>query len=741
MKKTIYSLLVLIICFTQTFAVESAKRLGVVSIDGIPTQYDTLLHRHIGPGTTYTQLQFDNLKYGNNVLAYKMRAHIFTIDLTDPYQCIRAYNNTEDYFKGSSQQQMYRKEQAAGRKPFASSAGFLFYQTSHQDGTARSNELIGNYVIQNETRYVDRRPTPCFYVAGDGIAHIETMMLNASMTTASGSYAIAQINHCRDRADSISSLTLFCNDMPSWSPNGTNGVDVLMKVASNGGRIGMGSNTCQIVSILNGSGHKPAVDECIVSACGTMESVLRGLQVGETVTITVNMADATGALANFENLFSVRSIPAIREGELILFNKKSTAYIFLGISKDGKTVYLTDLEISNNSNAPTDAFACLMKEIGVYTGNWMDGGPSAEMIVDGQWVTVNSIGGGFNGRYLPGAILLYSEAPDDDTIARVEMYHPSAKTMTVGEHMRVNLYGYSKYGEMIDPSAERSSFVTIWSDAQIGQVDENGIFYATREGSGYIYVQVEGQTEVQRMAVTVKSAQHLSIYPDRLFTGEGRRCQLQLFVENSNNRIEIPANEANWKTSSKYVVSSCSDGLIEPYVDGYAEVMAEYNGLTDTIGVIVENLEDLVDELDLTDDIRIVYTQKKHEMQLPSVPHGFGLTLTCNNEADIVVRYQLGNGKIEFATVHAVASTPAELLVAVDYDAVDTYPVVIKSIAVSKGTFEIDNLTAYYTSIDHIDSIEAGQETIYYNILGQQSSRPDKGFHISNRKKIIHITH
>jgi len=718
-------------------AYDSARRIGEMSINGVQSECDTIVHRKIGPGTTYTCLQFNDLFFDSNYLSYKMRAHVMQIDLTNPYQRLSTCLNTDDYFKASNQVQMVEREKQAGRKPFASSAGFTFQQTSKTDGSKRANELDGSFVIDKKVCYSDPRPTHCFYVRNDSTADISTTQLHGTLTASSGNYIIKQINHCRELADSTSCLSLFCNGMSSWSMNNSAGVDVLLKVVSEDGHINLGSNTCQVISILSGCGHKPEADECIISAHGDRESDLRNFQIGETININISFTDDTDTNIDCNNLFQARPIPAIRDGEVILFNKKSTAYNFFGISQDGKKVFISDLEISNNSNAPADAFAYLMKEIGVYKGNWMDGGPSAEMTVDGEWITVNSIGGGFNGRYIPAALMIYSLAPDDAVITNVELSDPAAKTLYIGEEYAVDVFGYNQYGEMINPHAQQTNQVKVWCDETIGYVDQ-GNFFAVSEGNGYIYIQVEGQQEIKKMPITVKSNRSLNISPDKLFTGEGRACQLKLFLEDEAGRQEVPAAEAVWHTTSKYVVSSCSDGLIIPYVDGYAEVIADYNGLSDTIGVTVENLEEVVDQLDLSAKAIEMYDKGFLDLQLPSVPHGFGLTVSGTPGCEVVVSYELGNGEIMEEEKTISLSGYESFTIVLDYNAVDTYPAVIKSILADEGSCHIENLTAYYQEISHIDDVSVIASTHYYNMWGQKVSVPKKGMFIKNRKKIVY---
>lgn len=715
-----------------------ARRSGVMNIAGTPNEYDTLVYRKVAPGTTYTQLQFYNLKFaGGGSFNYKMRVHLFTIDMTNPYQSFKPCLNTESYFKANNQLQILDREKRAGRKAVASSAGFMFRQTASKNGEFKSNELYGKYLIDKQVCYSNFGYDPNYYIDEAGIAHLGHVKMQVSAVLPTANIAIAQVNHCRSVADTLQCASLFCNGMTSWALDNSTGVDVILKVNSADGRIVTGTNTCEVMSVQAGCGHTTGTGQCVLSANGATAQQLRALQAGETVQIQIGYVDESNNPLNLSVMNNVRGVTAIKNGEVLPWNITYTAYVCIGISADGKTTYLADIEISPNSNAPVDALSYLLKEIGVYQAEWMDGGPSAEMTLDGGWITVNSIGGGFNGRYIPGAMVLYSTAPDDPVITDIELKDPTARTYVSGQSETIEIYGYNQYGEMICRDAQLNDAVTLTCDEAIGYIQE-GTFHATSEGSGFLYIEVKNSSVKRVIPVTVNRNRILQIAPRKLFTGEERDCQLKLYVIEDGISEELDPSEAVWSTNTRYVLKSCENGHIVPYVDGYAEVYASYDGMNDTIGVTVENLEDLVPSLDMTNKARMSFNDGTLNLPLRSVPYSFSMTLEGTPNTRIAIGVTMGNGVEHILNVTipftGVLVAPFEL----DYDNLETYPIQISFIKGIETASQIRNLTAYYTNGNHIETLKEESENAapIFDVMGRKIQHPGSGLYIFRGKKV-----
>lgn len=685
----------LLFAYILTFIVASAmaERIGTMRINRVECKYDTLVHRHVGPGVTYTQFQFKEMKITSGI-PYKMRVHLFTIDMTNQYNRVSPYMSMDTYYESATQEQEVRRHRRLGMKPFATVNGCAFVQSPPGPGEPHGYmETINHLVTDGLIRYEAEGSSTRYYTDDFKKGNVSNLAMKATVTSSRGATAeIGQINHYRDFVRNKNKLALFCNDMSSAKDTRPeDGVEVFLK----GDPIRVGTNKLQVVRRIGGCGDYIEKGQCVITGVGAeMEAFLNGLESGETVTIDVNYVDAKGKSVLPTDTYTAFIANCVKEGVAAGWAKENYAISATGVSRNGNTLYLADLEISPNSNAPCRCLEDFLIAVGAWNACYNDGGPSAEMTVDGKFVTYNSIGGGFNGRYCPNGVMMFSTAPADYELASLECDDPSMKNLQVGETFDIKLYGYNKYGEMIDDYAVMNHNVEVSCLEDIGEIDEYGTFTATKDGYGTIVVTMNGETQLQIPIVVGRLGEKLIITPSSVFTGEYRPVQLKVKYTFGETVTDLDPSLLKWSTDAPYVVSSCSDGLITPYVDGYATVTAKFNTVSATIGVEVENLEaDDIPYIDLTD---YVTTASDIDLQLPSVPHALLVeTRSTEDSIRIELKYVAG-GKDCVAELRNEGKYMLNIdTVGFAYDAPDTYPIVIKSL--SPETAKIKRLVAIYT--------------------------------------------
>lgn len=714
-----------------------AQGSGKMVIRGKECCYDTLLHRTIAPGTTLTQYQFNNIPI--EASTYKMKAHVITIDMTNPYNSFTPYLAKNKYFEANAQsQEVAIRKREYGLKPVATMTGGGFVMPSSETSKLKAYEVVGSVVTNGEIKYETSDGNINCYTDKNKISHIGKTFLQGTLTANGNTYTIGQVNHCRDVVDSKELITLFCNGINiSRSVDANTGTDVKVKLIDTS-TITSGTNIqCKVLNVIDGCCNTFNTGEAILSGVGKAAEFLKTLKTGDDVTINLSYVDANKNLVDVQDQITNFFGYCIKDGEVQPYDTKNYAICVIGNSEDGKTSYWADLEISSNSNAPCICLADLLKNIGVYEAMWLDGGPSAEMTVDGKYITNNSIGIGFEGRYIPAGYILYSTAPDDNTVTRVELDNPSERTVHIGDKISLNLYGYNQYDEMIQENAINNSAVQITCTDGLGII-EKGIFTAKAIGNGYIYVKVNGSDNVISVPVNVIEKHILTAYPQKVFTGEGRACQIKLTYTTDAGTTEIDPSAATWTKAGKYVLTSCENGLIEPFESGKDNVFVTYDGVSDTIAVEVENLSEEVASLDLT--YRISHPTYIH-IQIPSVPRYFKADISGTIGSTVTLSYSLGSGQIINENVTIGEDGTASVTVPLDYDAVDTYPVTILNL--SDASSALTGLYAIYqeeiTGVNNIISNDmSNRNTTLYNLAGQRvNSTHAKGILIRNGKKII----
>ena len=675
-----------------------AQRSGNMNIGDAEATYDTLVHRHIAPGATYTQFQFDKIKAGQ--FAYKMKVHLVTIDITNPYNSFSPYLAKDEYHNVSKQHTDVKLKKSQGLKPVASITGGGFIQSNADLTTHTAYEVAGALVENGKILYENSKAKRTLYI--DDKVHIGTPTFAGSVAYGSKTHAIGQINHHRDHYDGAGQISLFCNGIGKSlcsDAKASSGVDVKVRLRSKD-YIGVGDTECEVIEVMDGCCHTMNQDEAILSGAGDAEAFLRGLKKGDDITISLGYKNEMGEKVDVQQQVTQLFQYGIYDGQIRPSDMSNYAICVVGCSEDGMTLYMGDLEISDSSNAPVQLLLEFLHEIGIYNVLSLDGGPSAEMTIDGEYVTTNSIGHGFNGRYIPAGLMLYSTAPNDDNISSIECTNNHALLLRKGDTFEPVVYGYNQYYEMIDNDARTSSAIEITCSESIGMMDEDGYtFIATSNGTGEITIRVKSTGYFITIPVTVTDNRQLNITPDFVFTGEGRECQVGVDMMVNGTRTPVKASDVEWSTNNGHVISSCEGGLIVPYIDGYAELYAEYAGLKDTILVYVENLDYDTDMLELAKDADASTMTGLH---IPSVPYAFSIDLYSNVDDSICITYTTGTDTCQIGNDNARKGDVWQCYITLDREKISTYPVDICHVT-GKGDITIQSLKAYYSITGDID--------------------------------------
>lgn len=669
-----------------------AERTGTMNIRGVACQYDTLIHRHVGPGVTYTQFQFYNMNIGGSI-PYKMRTHLFTIDMTNQYNRLSPYQAKDVFFDNVTQTQEVNRRKKLGLKPFASVNGIDFVQSPPLSTEPYTYmETRWNLVEEGYIWYEEDTPRVRYYTDASRKGNIGGLTMKAKVTSSKGvSAEIGQINHYRDHARKNNKLALFCNGVgKAKDTRPKDGVEVILQ----GDGIHVGDNQLSVVQKKAGCGTSIPKGQCVITGVGTeLEAFLNSLEEGETVTIEIDYVDSVGNTVVPSNTYTSFIANCVKNGEPYGDPRTNVAYSATGVSKDGNTVYLADLEISAYSNPPLRCLEDFLIEVGAWNACYNDGGPSAEMTVDGKFVTNNSIGMGFNGRYCPNGIMVYSIAPDDNEVVSIECADPSLKKLSTGSSFPLQLYGYNQYGEMIDDQAALNAKVEISCPKELGTISSDGMFTATKAGTGVITIGVKNHGMQVTIPVDIDNRRELIISPANVFTGEDRTVQLSAQLLEGTEFTDIDPALISWDADDNYVVLDCSNGLVVPYMDGYSTITATYQGLSATATVEVENLEEYGTEyIDLTDQLS---ASGNFDLHLPSVPHSIYVEVSPVRDEPVILKYTAGETDLEKVIETNGAGSINQETIVLDYDAADAYPVTVDR--VSPADTEIKRLIAVYT--------------------------------------------
>lgn len=665
-----------------------SQRYGRVLVGGEQCEYDTVIHRHVAPGAMYTQYHFDRIRDG--FYYSTMTVHVIEVDVTNPYNSFSPYISKDQYYVASKQTHDIRYRKEKGLKPVASMMGSAFVQTNGEGAYRKANEVVGKVVSDKEIIYEESWNSRTFYM--DDLAHIGNLVFKASVINGDNSCPITMVNHHRDHAGQ--NIALFCNGVPSSlssSSTLSNGVDVRVRLKDNN-IIGAGQTTCEVIEKMNGCGHAVGNGEAILSGIGNAATFLNTLVPGTEVVIDVKYMDEQGAsialTQGIEKFFAF----GVKEGVVIPTDQKDYAICAIGCSKDGKKLYMADLENSPRSRASVQRFLEFMQQIGVYNLLPLDGGPSAEMTLDEEFISISSVPG-FEGRYVPNGAILYSVAPDDDKIASIECTNGYGVNLKYGETFVPMLYAFNQYDEMILADAKNSGQVKITCSANIGRIADDGYtFVAEGGGDGVLTVEVPESEFKMTIPVFVEDNCSLEIVPHYFFTKTGRGCQLKVMYTKNGVKEELNPADVEWSVNYSQIIKGWKNGYIEPAKDGLAEVYAQYNGIFDIMNVEVENIPAGATYRDLTGAL---YYSDVDSVRLPSVPLSFTIALKARRAGNITLNYLTGS------EAHSIESGDLDVgeiwncHVTLKEGDLDSYPVTLVSIAGSANPSAL-KLYSYY---------------------------------------------
>lgn len=698
MKKKIFTTLVLLFVVFATYA----QRKGNMTINNVNTEYQIEKNYRIGPGAVYTQYCFSDIApYG-----YKMVVNVIEIDQTNPYQKQAPYLAEGKYNRSNSQVTEYKRQKALGKKPLASVMGNAFTQVT------TGGELMPDWSV---SRGLTIDGAVChsysgltYYIDSDNKAHAGNLSMAVSVSSSgAGSISIGNINRVRSKNSSLP--TLFCNGFGrsrDTEANKDKGMEAVLQLID-ADVVGSGTVNAVVREKKSGSGHSFSDGYAIISGSdGTALDFVNKLNVGDNVAITVSCVDAAKNLVSLKQLASPLFSYGVLEGVAQPSKMAGYAQCAVGVSQDGNTSYWIEMDnVQGQSDASVAVMNQFMQQIGIYNAILMDGGPSAEMQVAGEWVSVNSLGNGFAGRAIPSGLMLYSLAPDDNKVEEVALIDNEA-------YVKINVpytpafYAYNKYGDMVDVMEANKDFWYLEFEGDCGKVSADGkSFVATAVGEGELSVCVRGSGKKASMHIYVSNVVGVTLKPHKFYTSEGRGTQATLYLNFSDGtEMAVDNSDVEWVTSDHWV-ATCDNGNIEPKEDGEADITAIYDGMSGVCKVEVKNVEE--DVIDLTS---LIADAGNIGVVLDGTPKSVVTEFTPKKNGIAYFAYENGEGKDKSEMLGWCSNgVEKKFVLEFEYDNAATYPVTISSVNVAGGSGDdyltLKSMKVYYG--DYADGIQS----------------------------------
>ena len=557
-------------------------------IKGETYQVDTLFHAQVGPGTTQTSLLFTGP-------SYDMRVFYITIDLEDPNVSIRAVSGQDMVAGGETTSSMAQRHSTEGAQYFAGVNGDFFVTSgSTKNGVSMVGTPISSCIVDGEF-YKTSNENFQFAVDVEGVPFIGTANYLTS-TAASGANTVlfkgvnvGSIDNgitvytpryygATDSDAGCAEVTARLADGETFSPGkscrmvitGTPSTAGNMDIPEDGFVIhGRGSNVEGGTTI----GAFDFVNSLKEGDEITLNSVV--LMGSESIVPQQMISGQPHALQDGVELGPVEDTSGFHPRTVIGYGDNKTKVVMMVV--DGRST------ISNG--AMTSQLGYLMKYAGATDAINLDGGGSTTLYT--QALGIRNVPSDGKERADANAIFVVSSAPTDNEIAKITFADWGLKDFPCHGIYKPVIYGYNKYGVLVDTDVEG---FTLSCDASLGYIKEDGeTFVANGSGLHALTATYNGLTAT--IPVMVLEGEGMSMRLDSVVNDTFRSYPVE--VESANPYREQPVildpASFTWSTNDGSIVDiDAETGVLKGLTDGEAMVECVMGEFSDELKVLVQ---------------------------------------------------------------------------------------------------------------------------------------------------------
>ena len=483
---------------------------ATINIAGVEKQVDTLECRTVGPGVQYVRMHMPE---------YPLDVYTMTIDLNNPYNDVDAFIGKNHAGSTEAMTSAYTRLSTPEHQSIGSINGnFWIVSGQNMDdrllGQPHSGCIVNGEIATEPNGWnragrgdeIEKLQEIGFVVLDqDKKMWIDDMNFEAKVINAANekSFDIAEVNRIRNENE----IVLY-NHFTGQTTSDIDGTDVLIKPIE-GASWGLNKDVeCVVTRIVQSKGGTELEEgEYALSGNGTGAEFLNQMNVGDKVKINTKLTTRTDNLIPIAEQMLTGNALVMREGKLTprneneAYNSQTYSRSGIGMSQDGKTLYLIVIDYKSSTSVGTNtATMCyILKQAGAWNVANMDAGGSAQMMLRGKLVNNPADG---KERPVSNGFMIFTNAPEDNTLNSLafDNYNLEVPSYSCFEP---TILGYNSYGVLIDTDVQE---FTLSCDASLGTISSDGKkFYASPNAtSGYLHV--TSGTATGKIKVTVKEA-------------------------------------------------------------------------------------------------------------------------------------------------------------------------------------------------------------------------------------------
>ncbi len=556
--------------------------ISAININGVEKRIDTLEHRQVGPGVLYTRFQLPD---------YPLSAYILQVDLNNPYSFIETFQAGNQVGKTEAMTTAYNRLNSTAHSTIAGVNGNFWIvsgqgQPTELLGVPHSGSMLGGEMITDPNSWNRGHGSIGFaMIDANKKAWIDDIVFTGKVNIPNkGGYTISQINRMRGDNQLVLFNKYLGDDKTTRTDN--NGVEVFIKPADNGQWSTNGDVTCVVTRIItNQGGNLLEKGESVLSGSGTAQTFLSGLNPGDTLLVNMSIKTQTDNQQPKVNEMITGNALVMKNGILTdrntneAYNSQLYPRTGIGTSTDGKTLYLIVIDKKGTSIGANTATMCgILKAFGASDVTTMDGGGSAQMMLDGTIVNNPADG---KERPVANGWFVYHVAPKEYNITQLAFEDLRTEMPALAKYKPVIL-GYNQYGVLVDKNVEN---YTLSCSEGLGQITSDGAFIANGTATSGILTVSYNEVSISKSIRIISG--NIAFRLDSVLIDEKRFYPIEVYSISASGSLNIPPALLNWSIEDE-TICKIQNGNLKGLKNGKTKVYGTIGDVKDSLTVYVE---------------------------------------------------------------------------------------------------------------------------------------------------------
>lgn len=585
MKKEIMIASFILLCIGNIYA-QSAINDEAITIGSKVCTLDTLEHRRIGPGTTYTSF------YVKELPAY---VYILKLDMHNPYNSVETFLANDKIGGTELVTSATKRSTSDGHKTYCGINGDFFNVADHKEyplGSPRGGSAKDG-VMQREPRNswwsiaaIDKNKIPI-------IDHVEFAGTVDAGTK--GTYNFYDVNVPRAYCNTCE-MTFFNHyaggatrldeNYAEWM--GVERTEVYLTLAEGESwKINQPVKCIVGKTIENVGGNAIGKDESVLSGVGNARAFLQQLQPGDEITVQMGIRSTTyNTYPEITQMIGGNAV-ILRDGvatarnETEAYNATNYPRTIVGSSADKRWMYLlvADGKTTRSRGLTTLEVCDILKHWGATDAVGLDGGGSSEMIVN--YAVANKPADGKE-RSVGNGWLVVDTSEESDEITELDFWNHKL-TLPRYAIIKPVVMGFNKYGRLLNEDLDG---IELSCSSELGHIDDDGNFVASGTATSGLLTAKYGSLEATKL-VTVMNGSDFKIRLDSVLLDDKAGYPIEVFTQLSGKDVLIDHNAFNWSVANQ-AVCTVDRGILNAVSNGTSQVEGSLNDFKGQLKVNVE---------------------------------------------------------------------------------------------------------------------------------------------------------